>query len=165
LFDLSYVPAPEEGEAVISALLLQMRRIGIDRFLFGSDYNVLTPAEAVSFIERLGLTEKQQEVLIKNCAPGVCPDAVQASRKTLGRVIRECKRRTANRGNGDDQAMNKSEDEKNSHGNDNHLATGIAIGIAIGAGIGAALHNLSLGIAVGIAIGAGIGVAMSRKDK
>ena len=28
------------------ALLLQMGRIGIDRFLFGSDYNVPTPAEA-----------------------------------------------------------------------------------------------------------------------
>jgi hypothetical protein len=71
----------------------------------------------------------------------------------------------SNRGNGDDQAMKKNDDEKSLHGKDNHLATGIAIGIAIGAGIGAALHNLSLGIALGIAIGAGIGVAMSRKDK
>jgi hypothetical protein len=46
LFDLSYVPAPEEGEQAIAALVLQMRCIGVDRFLFGSDYNVLTPAEA-----------------------------------------------------------------------------------------------------------------------
>jgi uncharacterized protein len=72
LFDLSYVPAPEEGEEEVLSLALQMRRIGIDRFLFGSDYNVLTPAEAVRFIERLGLTPEEQEVLRQNCAPWVC---------------------------------------------------------------------------------------------
>ncbi|HEX2138450.1 MAG TPA: amidohydrolase family protein [Woeseiaceae bacterium] len=43
LFDLSYVPAPEEGPEVASAMVVEMRRIGIKRFLFGSDYNVLTP--------------------------------------------------------------------------------------------------------------------------
>lgn len=75
LFDLSYVPAPEEGAAVISSVLRQMRRIGIDRFVFGSDYNVLTPAEAASFIERLGLTQKEEDILRQNCAPWVCPDA------------------------------------------------------------------------------------------
>ena len=63
---------------MISTLVLQMRRIGIDRFLFGSDYNVLTPAEAVSFIERLGLTEEEQDLLRHNCAPWVCPDTAQA---------------------------------------------------------------------------------------
>jgi len=82
LFDLSYVPAPEEGEAVIAALVLQMRRIGIDRFLFGSDYNVLTPVEAVSFIERLGLTEKEQDLLRQSCAPWVCPDTAESSRRS-----------------------------------------------------------------------------------
>ena len=76
LFDLSYVPAPEEGDAAISSL--QMRRIGIDRFLFGSDYNVLTPAEAASFIERPGLTEENQDLLRHNCAPWVYSDTVQA---------------------------------------------------------------------------------------
>jgi predicted TIM-barrel fold metal-dependent hydrolase len=55
-----------------------MRCIGVDRFLFGSDYNVLTPAEAASFIERLGLTEEEQDLLRQNCAPWVCPDTAQA---------------------------------------------------------------------------------------
>ena len=78
MFDLSYVPVPEEGEVEISSLVLQMRRIGIDRFLFGSDYNVLTPAEAARFTERLGLTPKERELLRQNCAPWVCLDTARA---------------------------------------------------------------------------------------
>ena len=36
LFDLSYVPAPDETRPATAALLEQIRRIGIKRFLFGT---------------------------------------------------------------------------------------------------------------------------------
>ena len=42
MFDLSYVPAPDESAAAAIGLMQQVRRIGISRFLFGSDFNVLT---------------------------------------------------------------------------------------------------------------------------
>src|SRR5262249_41447998 len=45
LFDLSYVPAPDETPEATGALIKQIRRIGMKRFLFGSDFNVLTPLE------------------------------------------------------------------------------------------------------------------------
>lgn len=49
-----------------------MQPSAIDRFLFGSDYNVLAPAEAVWFNERLGLTPEELNLLRQNCAPWVC---------------------------------------------------------------------------------------------
>ncbi len=72
LFDLSYVPAPEEGPDVASALRREMYRIGLDRFLFGSDYNVLTPAAQIEAIGRLGLTTQEEAILRENCAAWVC---------------------------------------------------------------------------------------------
>lgn len=75
LFDISYVPAPEEGPDTVSALVQEMRRIGIERFLFGSDYNVLTPAEEAAAIMRLGLTSEEEHLLQENCAPWVCSQA------------------------------------------------------------------------------------------
>jgi predicted TIM-barrel fold metal-dependent hydrolase len=72
LFDLAYVPAPEEGAETAAALARAMRRIGLERFLFGSDSDVLTTAEAISALERLGLTAAEMAVLRRNCAPWVC---------------------------------------------------------------------------------------------
>lgn len=69
LFDLSYVPAPRESAARLTE---QIRRIGIKRFLFGSDYNVLTPAHETKNLGRLGLTKEEWVTLRENCAPWVC---------------------------------------------------------------------------------------------
>jgi predicted TIM-barrel fold metal-dependent hydrolase len=69
LFDLSYVPAPHESG---TALTEQIRRIGIKRFLFGSDYNVLTPKEEINNLGKLGLTKEEWETLRANCAPWAC---------------------------------------------------------------------------------------------
>jgi predicted TIM-barrel fold metal-dependent hydrolase len=69
LFDLSYVPAPRESPA---ALTEQIRRIGIKRFLFGSDYNVLTPEQEIKSLGKLGLTKEEWDTLRENCAPWVC---------------------------------------------------------------------------------------------
>ena len=71
LFDISYVPAPEEDQATIDALLLEMRRIGMHRFLFASDYNVLMPGEQMMALQRLGLSKQEQQTLRRNCAPWV----------------------------------------------------------------------------------------------
>jgi hypothetical protein len=80
LFDLSYVPAPEESEETIADLLRVMRSIGLERFLFGSDFNVLTPAEQTGFLERMDLAPDEQAVLRGNCAPWVCAGAIPARR-------------------------------------------------------------------------------------
>lgn len=72
LFDISYVPAPDEKPRATAALLEQMRRIGMKRFLFGSDFNVLTPVREMKDIEKLGLTEQELRSLQQNCAPWAC---------------------------------------------------------------------------------------------
>ena len=72
LFDLSYVPAPEETSEEIASMVREMRRIGMGRFLFGSDYNILTPAEEISALRRLGLTKEKERVVRENCAPWAC---------------------------------------------------------------------------------------------
>lgn len=73
LFDVSYVPAPDETPTDATAVLQQMRRIGIKRFLFGSDFNVLTPLAEIKDLGKFGLTEKELRTLRENCAPWVCP--------------------------------------------------------------------------------------------
>jgi len=72
LFDISYVPAPDEKPKTTAALLAQMRRIGMNRFLFGSDFNVLTPLQEIKDIGKLGLTKEELRTLQQNCAPWVC---------------------------------------------------------------------------------------------
>jgi predicted TIM-barrel fold metal-dependent hydrolase len=72
LFDLSYVPAPDKNSEEAAALAQEIRRIGLRRFLFGSDFNVLTPAEEMMNLGKLGLTEAEFETLRENCAPWAC---------------------------------------------------------------------------------------------
>ena len=72
LFDISYVPAPDETPEAIAALLEQMRRISMKRFLFGSDFNVLTPEQEINDINKLGLTQEERRTLQQNCAPWAC---------------------------------------------------------------------------------------------
>lgn len=73
LFDISYVPAPDETSQAASAVAEQMRRIGMQRFLFGSDFNVLTPLEEIKDVEKLRLTHEELRMVQQNCAPWVCP--------------------------------------------------------------------------------------------
>jgi uncharacterized protein len=71
-FDLSYVPAPGESPRTRSALALQMRKIGMARFLFGSDFNVLTPRQEMAGLARLPLSNEELQTVKSNCAPWVC---------------------------------------------------------------------------------------------
>jgi uncharacterized protein len=73
LFDISYVPAPDETPQSAGRVLEQMRRVGMKRFLFGSDFNVLTPSQEIDDIKKLGLTKEELQTLQQNCAPWACP--------------------------------------------------------------------------------------------
>lgn len=73
LFDLAYVPLPSDSKpAEIAFTVKQMRRIGLNRFVFGSDYNVLTPAAEIARLGMLKLTDKELAALQRNCAPWAC---------------------------------------------------------------------------------------------
>jgi hypothetical protein len=43
------------------------------RFLFGSDFNVLTAEQEIKDIDKLGLTRDELRTLRQNCAPWACP--------------------------------------------------------------------------------------------
>jgi predicted TIM-barrel fold metal-dependent hydrolase len=60
------------GEKSVEELARQIRRIGINRFLFGSDFNVLTPAGEVNNLRKLGLSDQEWQMLHQNCAPWAC---------------------------------------------------------------------------------------------
>lgn len=72
LFDLSYVPGPGEDAVAARRLLGEIRRIGIDRFLFASDFSVQTPLASVARLRTLGLTAAEWERVAKACAPWAC---------------------------------------------------------------------------------------------
>src|SRR5581483_2184754 len=59
LFDLSYVPEPNETAQSASEFTREIRRIGMQRFLFGSDFNVLTPKQEIRDLRKLGLNEQE----------------------------------------------------------------------------------------------------------
>lgn len=72
LFDLSYVPAPEEDSVAAAELTRQLRRIGMKRLLFGSDFDVITPVTQQAWLARLHFTPEELAVIRDNCAPWAC---------------------------------------------------------------------------------------------
>jgi predicted TIM-barrel fold metal-dependent hydrolase len=72
LFDLSFVPGPDDSPADAKAYTEQIRRIGIQRFLFGSDFNVQMPTDAIRDLKKLELTPTEMQTLSQNCAPWAC---------------------------------------------------------------------------------------------
>ena len=68
-FDLSAIAVTYADSPVRPELVWTMRQIGIDRFLFGSDWPVDTPASAADAVRRLGLTlPEQRKVFHDNAA-------------------------------------------------------------------------------------------------
>jgi predicted TIM-barrel fold metal-dependent hydrolase len=60
-FDISAIAPTYAGSPVQPELVWTMRKVGINRIIFGSDWPVYTPAEAISAVRSLGLTEAEQK--------------------------------------------------------------------------------------------------------
>ena len=71
-FDLSFVPLDGTDADAATALGAALRRIGIERLYFGSDFNVETPAAAQVRLRRLGLTPAELARIAGACAPWAC---------------------------------------------------------------------------------------------
>lgn len=74
LFDLSFVPAPGEDATTTTRLMREIRRIGLQRFVFASDFDVQSVEDAVRALDRLGLTAEERATLARSCAPWACPE-------------------------------------------------------------------------------------------
>jgi len=67
-FDLSAIAVAYADSPVRPELVWTIRRIGVDRFLFGSDWPVDTPAVAVAAVRALGLTPTEQRKIFHDNA-------------------------------------------------------------------------------------------------
>jgi hypothetical protein len=68
-FDLSAIAHVYADSPYESQLRWTIRRIGVERFLFGSDFPYRSPDNAIDDLERLGLTRKEQrKVFYENAA-------------------------------------------------------------------------------------------------
>jgi predicted TIM-barrel fold metal-dependent hydrolase len=67
--DLSAVASMYADSPLEEQLVWVIRQLGVDRVLFGSDFPIRTPAEAIGDVERLGLTlEEQRKIFYENAA-------------------------------------------------------------------------------------------------
>jgi len=67
-FDISAIVSTYVGSPVESELVWTLRKVGTDRVLFGSDWPVYSPAEAVEAVRHLGLTGAEQKQIFHDNA-------------------------------------------------------------------------------------------------
>jgi predicted TIM-barrel fold metal-dependent hydrolase len=73
LFDLSGVVSAATTTEEATALAALMRRIGLSRFLMGSDYDFSTPRATDDLARaKLPLANKEWQKIARNCAPWTC---------------------------------------------------------------------------------------------
>jgi predicted TIM-barrel fold metal-dependent hydrolase len=73
IFDLASVVMPQTTPQEAAALVELMRKIGLSRFVVGSDYDAHTPKETDELDrEKLPLSQKEWETIVRNCVPWVC---------------------------------------------------------------------------------------------
>jgi predicted TIM-barrel fold metal-dependent hydrolase len=60
-FDLSAIATTYAGSPLQPELVWTIRKVGTDRFLFGSDWPVYAPAEAIAAVRLLGFTRREQQ--------------------------------------------------------------------------------------------------------
>lgn len=73
LFDLSGVVTSSTTPGQAAALVELMRRIGLKRFVMGSDYDFVTPQATDALMrEKLPLSAAEWRTLANNCAPWAC---------------------------------------------------------------------------------------------
>jgi len=73
-FDLSAIASTYAGSPVQPELVWTIRRIGVDRFLFGSDWPVDTPAAAEAAVRKLGFTAAEQRQIFHDNAARLLGD-------------------------------------------------------------------------------------------
>jgi uncharacterized protein len=67
-FDISAIAPTYAGSPVQPELVWTMRKVGINHILFGSDWPVYTPAEAIKAVRALGLTQAEQKQIFHDNA-------------------------------------------------------------------------------------------------
>ena len=73
LFDLAYVVRPSMTPDEASALAAQMRAIGLDKFVLGSDFDTETPRATDELARtKLPLMNAEWRTIARNCAPWAC---------------------------------------------------------------------------------------------
>jgi hypothetical protein len=73
LFDLAYVIRPSMSADEAAGLVRQMRVIGLDRFVLGSDFDSETPKATDELARaKLPLTNEEWRTVAQNCAPWAC---------------------------------------------------------------------------------------------
>jgi predicted TIM-barrel fold metal-dependent hydrolase len=73
LFDLSGVVTTSTTPAEAAALAALMRRIGLSRFLMGSDFDYSTPRATDDLVRaKLPFSQKEWRHVARNCAPWAC---------------------------------------------------------------------------------------------
>ena len=77
-FDLSFFVSKEDSTSA-AQLLTEMRRIGVERFLFASDFDVQTVVQAEARLDSLRLSPEERAVVARSCAPWVCGAEAGAS--------------------------------------------------------------------------------------
>jgi predicted TIM-barrel fold metal-dependent hydrolase len=82
LFDLSGVVTTATTGEEAAALAALMRRIGLARFLMGSDYDFSTPRATDDLVRaKLPLTQQEWRTVAHNCAPWACSRSVFNQRR------------------------------------------------------------------------------------
>jgi predicted TIM-barrel fold metal-dependent hydrolase len=67
-FDISAIAPTFAGSPVQAELVWTMRKVGTGRLLFGSDWPVYSPAEAVKAVRQLGFTKAEQQQIFHDNA-------------------------------------------------------------------------------------------------
>jgi uncharacterized protein len=70
-FDLSAIASIYAGSPVAEELVWTMRKIGMDRMIFGSDWPVYAPEESVAAVRKLGLTVAEQKLVFHDNIAGL----------------------------------------------------------------------------------------------
>ncbi len=67
-FDLSAIAPAYQGSPVVPELIWTIRKIGVDHFLFGSDWPVDNPGDALKAVRSMGFTVQEEQAILHDNA-------------------------------------------------------------------------------------------------
>lgn len=67
-FDLSAIVPAYQGSPVVPELVWTIRKIGVDHFLFGSDWPVDNPGDALIAVRSMGFTAQEEQAILHDNA-------------------------------------------------------------------------------------------------